>query len=48
MKLVAGADTITLAQAMQMGSGIRLAKEKDLMKKPAQLQGLGELQAYLQ
>jgi hypothetical protein len=47
-KLVAGADTITLAQAMQMGSGIRLAKEKDLMKKPAQLKGLGELQAYLQ
>ena len=49
-KLVAGADTITLAQAMQMGSGIRLAKEKEkeLMKNPAQLMGLGELQAYLQ
>jgi CubicO group peptidase (beta-lactamase class C family) len=49
-KLVAGADTITLAQAMQMGSGIRLAKEKEkeLMKNPAQLKGLGELQAYLQ
>ena len=49
-KLVAGADTITLAQAMQMGSGIRLAKEKEkeLMKNPALLKGLGELQAYLQ
>ncbi len=49
-KIVAGADTITLAQAMQMGSGIRLAKEKEkeLMKNPAQLKGLGELQAYLQ
>ncbi len=49
-KLVAGADTITLAQAMQMGSGIRLAreKEKELMKNPEQLKGLGELQAYLQ
>lgn len=49
-QLVAGADTITLAQAMQMGSGIRLAKEKEkeLMKNPAQLKGLGELQAYLQ
>jgi CubicO group peptidase (beta-lactamase class C family) len=49
-KLVAGADAITLAQAMQMSSGIRLAakKEKELMKNPAQLKGLGELQAYLQ
>ncbi len=49
-RLVAGADTITLAQAMQMGSGIRLAKEKEkeLMKNPSQLKGLGELQAYLQ
>ena len=49
-KLVAGADTITLAQAMQMSSGIRLAdeKEKELMKNPAQLKGQGEIQAYLQ
>lgn len=49
-KLVAGADAITLAQAMQMSSGIRLTKEKEkeLMKNPAQLKGLGELQAYLQ
>ncbi|MFN0075647.1 MAG: serine hydrolase domain-containing protein [Prosthecobacter sp.] len=49
-KLIAGADTITLAQAMQMSSGIRLAaeKEKELMRNPSQLKGLGELQAYLQ
>ncbi len=49
-KLVAGADAITLTQAMQMSSGIRLTKEKEkeLMKNPAQLQGVGELQAYLQ
>ena len=49
-KLVAGADTITLAQAMQMSSGIRLAEEKakELMKNPAQLKGQAEIQAYLQ
>jgi len=49
-KLVAGADTITLAQAMQMLSGIRLdkTKEKELMRSAGQLKGLGELQAYLQ
>jgi CubicO group peptidase (beta-lactamase class C family) len=49
-KLVAGADTITLAQAMQMGSGIRLADEKakQLIKNPAQLKGQAEIQAYLQ
>lgn len=49
-KLVAGADTITLAQAMQMNSGIRLpeAKAKELMKNPAQLKGQAEIQAYLQ
>ncbi|GDY20627.1 hypothetical protein LBMAG56_19730 [Verrucomicrobiota bacterium] len=49
-KLVAGADTITLAQAMQMSSGIRLADEKakELMKNPAQLKGQAEIQAYLQ
>ena len=48
-KLVAGADTITLAQAMQMGSGIRLAKdkEKELMKTPELLKGPAEIQAYL-
>ena len=49
-KLVAGTDTITLAQAMQMSSGIRLpeAKAKELMKIPAQLKGQAEIQAYLQ
>ena len=49
-KLVAGADTITLAQAMQMSSGIRLAddKAKELLKNPAQLKGQAEIQAYLQ
>ena len=49
-KLVAGADTITLAQAMQMGSGIRLGdnEAKELLKQPAQLKGQAEIQAYLQ
>ena len=49
-KLVAGADTITLAQAMQMSSGIRLGDKKanELMKDPAKLKGQGEIQAYLQ
>jgi CubicO group peptidase (beta-lactamase class C family) len=49
-KLVAGANTITLAQAMQMSSGIRLADEKakELIKNPAQLKGQAEIQAYLQ
>jgi len=49
-KLVAGADSITLAQAMQMSSGIRLADEKakEVMKNPAQLKGQAEIQAYLQ
>ena len=49
-KLVAGADTITLAQAMQMSSGIRLGDKKsnELMKDPAKLKGQAEIQAYLQ
>ena len=49
-KLVAGADTITLAQAMQMSSGIRLGDKRanELMKDPAKLKGQGEIQAYLQ
>jgi len=49
-KLVAGADTITLAQAMQMSSGIRLGDKKanELMKDPAKLKGQSEIQAYLQ
>jgi len=49
-KLVAGADTITIAQAMQMSSGIRLGDDraKSLIKQPAQLKGQAEIQAYLQ
>jgi len=49
-KLAQGAEGITLAQAMSMGSGIRLgdAKAKELLKDPAQLKGQGEIQAYLQ
>jgi CubicO group peptidase (beta-lactamase class C family) len=49
-KLVAGADKITLAQAMQMSSGIRLGekKAKKLVENPAQLKGQAEIQAYLQ
>lgn len=48
-KLVTGADKISVHQAMQMKSGIRLSKDKvtKLMKKPEQLQGIGQLQAYL-
>jgi CubicO group peptidase (beta-lactamase class C family) len=49
-KLAPGADGITLAQAMGMLSGIRVdeAKLKELRRKPAQLQGQGEIQAYLE
>ena len=49
-KLAQGAEGITLAQAMTMGSGIRLSEEKtkELLKDPAQLKGQGEIQAYLQ
>jgi len=49
-KLTPGADAITLAQAMEMGSGIRLPDEKakELLKNPAKLKGQGEIQAYLQ
>lgn len=48
-KLVAGADKITVHQAMQMKSGIRLSKDKvkELMKSPEQLKGIGQIQAYL-
>ena len=48
-KLVAGADKITVHQAMQMKSGIRLSKDKvkELMKNPAQLKGIGQIQTYL-
>lgn len=49
-KLVPGADRITLAQAMQMSSGIRLTDEKakELMKDPQRLRGQGEIRAYLE
>ena len=49
-KLAPGADKITLAQAMEMNSGIRVSDEKtkQLLQNPAQLQGQGEIQAYLQ
>ncbi|MHC4248539.1 MAG: serine hydrolase domain-containing protein [Planctomycetota bacterium] len=49
-KIVSGADRITLDQAMTMGSGIRLSKEKaaELRRKPALLKGQGQIQAYLQ
>jgi len=49
-KLAPGADQITLAQAMQMSSGIRLNddKAKELRTNPALLKGQGEIQAYLQ
>ncbi len=49
-KLAPGSETITLAQAMEMSSGIRLPDEKakELRKDPAQLKGQGEIQAYLQ
>jgi len=49
-KLVPGADKITLDEAMNMGSGIRLSKEKvrEVMDEPALLRGQGQIQAYLQ
>ena len=48
-KFVAGAEKITVHQAMQMKSGIRLSKDKvkELMKNPAQLKGIGQIKAYL-
>lgn len=48
-KLTPGADQITVAQAMNMGSGIRVDKAKatELMKQPAQLKGQGQIEAYL-
>ena len=48
-KLVAGAASITLAEAMNMKSGVRLEKEKaqQLLQQPAALQGQGQIQAYL-
>ena len=49
-KLIEGADSITLDNAMHMGSGIRLdgGKIKELMKDQFQLKGQGQIQAYLQ
>ena len=49
-QLAKGADEITLHQAMQMRSGIRLPKKKigDFMQKPNLLRGQGQARAYLQ
>ncbi|MEI6713764.1 MAG: serine hydrolase [Verrucomicrobiota bacterium] len=49
-KLVPGAEKITVAEALQMTSGIRLGDDqsKALTKDVGQLKGLGEVQAYLQ
>jgi len=49
-KIVAGADRVTLDNAMHMGSGIRLDGEKvrELMKDRAQLKGQGQVRAYLE
>jgi len=49
-KLVSGATDITLAEAMNMHSGIRIDKDKakELMKNPAQLKGQGQIQAYME
>jgi CubicO group peptidase (beta-lactamase class C family) len=49
-QLAKGADKITLHQAMQMRSGIRLPKNKigDFMQKPNLLRGQGQTRAYLQ
>jgi len=49
-KFVAGAEKITLAEAMNMRSGIRIdaKRAKELMKNPAQLKGQGQIQAYLE
>jgi CubicO group peptidase (beta-lactamase class C family) len=49
-KLAPGTDSITLAQAMQMTSGIRFPKENiaQFTKDRNALQGQGEIQTYLQ
>ncbi|MHC4925557.1 MAG: serine hydrolase, partial [Planctomycetota bacterium] len=49
-KLVDGAAAITLAEAMNMHSGIRIGKDtaRELMKTPALLKGQGQIQAYLE
>lgn len=49
-KFVAGAKDITLAEAMNMRSGIRIdaARARELMRHPARLKGQGQIQAYLE
>lgn len=49
-RLASGAAGITLDNAMHMGSGIRLDKEKvkELRRQPALLKGQGQIQAYMQ
>jgi len=49
-KIAPGSDTITLAQAMNMTSGIRFPKESigQFSKDPSALKGQAELQTYLQ
>lgn len=49
-QLVEGADKITLAEAMNMKSGIRINRDtaRSLMKTPAALKGQGQIQAYLE
>jgi CubicO group peptidase (beta-lactamase class C family) len=49
-RLVTGAAEITLAEAMNMHSGVRIApaKAKALMKEPEKLKGQGQIQAYLE
>ena len=48
-QLVEGAEQITLAEAMNMHSGIRINKLKaaGLMRNPKVLKGQGQIQAYL-
>ena len=48
--LVAGADKITLAQAMNMKSGVRIDKDtaRQIMKTPGVLKGQGQIRAYLE
>ena len=49
-QLAKGAEQITLHQAMQMSSGIRLPKKKigEIIRKPDLLKGQGQARAYLQ
>ncbi len=49
-KVAPGATSITLAEAMNMKSGIRLdeSKTRELLKQPAALKGQGQIRAYLE